>query len=394
MPGGAATFAEALRIGAEVFHALQGAAARARARDRASATRAASRPTCRRARRRSRRSSRRPSARATATGSRSRSTRPRPSSSTTARTASRAREATLDRDGRPLGATLAERFPIVSIEDGARRGRLGRVARADRRGSATRSSSSATTSSSRTSSGCSAGSTRASPTRSSSRSTRSGRSPRRSTRSRSRTRHGYAAVISHRSGETEDTTIADLAVATGRGPDQDGRAVAHRPRREVQPAAPDRGGARRARPRIPGWDAFPRSRTLVFDAVARRRAPPDEDRRHARPGVGRARTTLEALVAAGMDAARLNFSHGTHEDHAQTRTARARRRGGERRRPLALIADLQGPKLRIGELPEPLTRGEGEQVRRRRRADGARDGDLPVAPVGDRRRAPGRATTS
>ncbi len=38
---------------------------------------------------------------------------------------------------------------------------------------------------------------------------------------------GYAHVMSHRSGETEDTTIADLAVATGRGPDQDRRAVAH-----------------------------------------------------------------------------------------------------------------------------------------------------------------------
>ena len=32
---------------------------------------------------------------------------------------------------------------------------------------------------------------------------------------------GYTSVISHRSGETEDTTIADFAVATGVGPDQD-----------------------------------------------------------------------------------------------------------------------------------------------------------------------------
>ena len=58
---------------------------------------------------------------------------------------------------------------------------------------------------------------------------------------------GFGVVISHRSGETEDTTIADLAVATGAGPDQDGRAVALGPRRQVQPAAPDRGGARRPR---------------------------------------------------------------------------------------------------------------------------------------------------
>ena len=58
---------------------------------------------------------------------------------------------------------------------------------------------------------------RASATRCWSRSTRSARCPRRWRRSRSRTRAGYGAVMSHRSGETEDTTIADLAVATNCG---------------------------------------------------------------------------------------------------------------------------------------------------------------------------------
>ena len=57
--------------------------------------------------------------------------------------------------------------------------------------------------------------------------------------------HGYGAVISHRSGETEDTFIADLAVASGVRADQDGHGVAHRPRREVQPAAAHRRGAGR-----------------------------------------------------------------------------------------------------------------------------------------------------
>ena len=56
----------------------------------------------------------------------------------------------------------------------------------------------------------------------------------------------YGVVISHRSGETEDTFIADLAVATGRGPDQDRQREPHRPHRQVQPAAPDRRGAGRA----------------------------------------------------------------------------------------------------------------------------------------------------
>ncbi len=54
---------------------------------------------------------------------------------------------------------------------------------------------------------------------------------------------GYTAVISHRSGETEDTTIADLAVATRRRPDQDRRPVALGPDGEVQPAAANRRGA-------------------------------------------------------------------------------------------------------------------------------------------------------
>jgi len=81
-----------------------------------------------------------------------------------------------------------------------------------------------------------------------------------------------------------------------------------------------------------------------------------------------------------VDGTRLNFSHGTHEDHATTaRLVRELRE--ELDRPVALIADLQGPKLRVGDLPGgtvELVRGErvtiaGEDV--------ARDGDLPVAPA-------------
>ena len=56
---------------------------------------------------------------------------------------------------------------------------------------------------------------------------------------------------------------------------------------------------------------------------------------------------LRALVAAGMNAARLNLSHGTHEEHAE-RVRRIREVEAEMARPIALIADLQGPKLRIG----------------------------------------------
>ena len=62
---------------------------------------------------------------------------------------------------------------------------------------------------------------------------------------------GYTAVMSHRSGETEDVTIADLAVATGCGQIKTGAPVALRSRREVQPAAAHRGAARRRRD-LPG----------------------------------------------------------------------------------------------------------------------------------------------
>ena len=58
-------------------------------------------------------------------------------------------------------------------------------------------------------------------------------------------RAGYTAVVSHRSGETEDSTIADLVVATNAGPDQDRRPLPRRAHRQVQPVAPHRGTAGR-----------------------------------------------------------------------------------------------------------------------------------------------------
>ena len=54
---------------------------------------------------------------------------------------------------------------------------------------------------------------------------------------------GYTAVMSHRSGETEDSTIADLAVALVLRADQDRQPGAVRPHRQVQPAPAHRGGA-------------------------------------------------------------------------------------------------------------------------------------------------------
>src|SRR5439155_876760 len=88
---------------------------------------------------------------------------------------------------------------------------------------------------------------------------------------------------------------------------------------------------------------------------------------------------VHALVEAGMDAARLNLSHGSREEHAE----RARLVRGVQEaigRPLALIADLQGPKLRIGHLPAPVTLTRGDEI-----AvvgdESSRDSELPVLPA-------------
>lgn len=62
---------------------------------------------------------------------------------------------------------------------------------------------------------------------------------------------------------------------------------------------------------------------------------------------------LRAMLHAGMDVVRLNFSHGTHEDHAR-RMALVRRLAKEEGRVIAILQDLQGPKLRIGRLVRDL----------------------------------------
>jgi pyruvate kinase len=98
--------------------------------------------------------------------------------------------------------------------------------------------------------------------------------------------------------------------------------------------------------------------------------------------IGPATSSPEALrdLLQLVDGTRLNFSHGTQDDHARTaRLVRELRQ--ELGRPIALIADLQGPKLRIGDLsdgPVELERGERVTIAGE---DSAADGDLPVAPA-------------
>lgn len=59
---------------------------------------------------------------------------------------------------------------------------------------------------------------------------------------------------------------------------------------------------------------------------------------------------LRNLIEAGMNIARLNFSHGSHEDHAQ-RINLIRKLSREMGTPITILQDLQGPKLRVGKLP-------------------------------------------
>lgn len=58
---------------------------------------------------------------------------------------------------------------------------------------------------------------------------------------------------------------------------------------------------------------------------------------------------IDRLLRAGMDVARLNFSHGSHDEHAQS-IAILRAASFEFKKPIAILADLQGPKIRTGAL--------------------------------------------
>lgn len=70
---------------------------------------------------------------------------------------------------------------------------------------------------------------------------------------------------------------------------------------------------------------------------------------------------LERLLEAGMNVARMNFSHGTHEEHAE-RIALIRKVAEKMGKPIGILQDLQGPKIRVGQLDEPIRLTEGETV--------------------------------
>ncbi|MGJ8560269.1 MAG: pyruvate kinase [Litorimonas sp.] len=84
--------------------------------------------------------------------------------------------------------------------------------------------------------------------------------------------------------------------------------------------------------------------------------------------------TMRLLHDVGVDAFRLNFSHGSHDDHlANIKTIRNIEK--ETGRPIAIVADMQGPKLRVGEMGDGLELRYGDTVVVRQ-SDGSSDSDI------------------
>ncbi|MES2523266.1 MAG: pyruvate kinase [Gemmatimonadota bacterium] len=88
------------------------------------------------------------------------------------------------------------------------------------------------------------------------------------------------------------------------------------------------------------------------------------------------REGIQALVEAGLDVARINFSHGTHEQHARTIDL-VRTVSQELGRPVAILGDLQGPRIRIGDLPAPRNLDVGSSVVLVPE-DHVTDGEIPI----------------
>jgi len=82
------------------------------------------------------------------------------------------------------------------------------------------------------------------------------------------------------------------------------------------------------------------------------------------------------LVRAGMDLARVNMSHGEQDDHRKVIEA-VRAAATEVRRPVAVLVDLAGPKIRVGDLKEPMELEVGSTVVMVPE-DEAGDGEIPI----------------
>jgi pyruvate kinase len=86
---------------------------------------------------------------------------------------------------------------------------------------------------------------------------------------------------------------------------------------------------------------------------------------------------LRRLIAAGMDVARLNFSHGTHTQHGKA-IAMLRALAHEGGAPLAILQDLQGPKIRVGTLAAPVRLQDGAVVTLTAGRAATKPGRIPI----------------
>ena len=87
---------------------------------------------------------------------------------------------------------------------------------------------------------------------------------------------------------------------------------------------------------------------------------------------------IRRLFTAGVNVARLNFSHGTQADH-RVLIKRLRRIGEEMQRPVCILMDLQGPKIRIGKLPEEgILLQEGQPLILSTQIETLETGEIPV----------------
>jgi pyruvate kinase len=87
---------------------------------------------------------------------------------------------------------------------------------------------------------------------------------------------------------------------------------------------------------------------------------------------------LGEMIEAGMSVARLNFSHGTPEDHGR-RVAKIREAAARSRTAIGILADIQGPKMRLGSFPDgPRRLALNEEVRLVEGALPREKGDVPL----------------
>lgn len=97
------------------------------------------------------------------------------------------------------------------------------------------------------------------------------------------------------------------------------------------------------------------------------------------PAVSSYEKILE-LIDAGMNVARLNFSHGTHDEHLQTIQFLKKARE-EKKVPLAIMLDTHGPKIRVGKLPnDALSLKKGQKLKIVEKESGKTD-EIPIDPI-------------